>query len=313
VVHLTKKLDNLGPIHVLAVETVRFDTQKMQDPEIRGTEYQQGTLFGYEVREYLLEKWGRQCAYCDAQDVRLEIDHIEPRSLGGTDRIDNLVIACRCCNEKKGAMPLHKFMPGDPQKSQKILNASKSTLKDAVAVNATRYTIGEMLRMTGKPTSFWSGAQTKYNRFLQKFPKDHWIDALCIGDTGECVIIPKRFSVLEIIATGRGSRQSCRVDRYGFPRTGAKAQKRVFGFQTGDLIKASVPAGKKQGCYQGRVAIRATGNFNIKTKSQTVQGIHAKFCRVIQRTDGYMYNISKQGEQRFLPALKGWEEALSNG
>jgi hypothetical protein len=67
------------------------------------------------------------------------------------------------------------------------------------------------------------------------------------------VIIPKRFSVLEIIATGRGSRQSCRVDRFGFPRTCAKAQKRVFGFQTGDLVKALVPAGKKQGCYQGRV------------------------------------------------------------
>ena len=68
-----------APITQIVVETVRFDTQLMANPEIAGVEYQQGTLAGYEVREYLLEKWGRQCAYCDAADVRLEIDHIQPK------------------------------------------------------------------------------------------------------------------------------------------------------------------------------------------------------------------------------------------
>ena len=31
----------------------------MENAEISGVEYQQGELQGYEVREYLLEKWGR--------------------------------------------------------------------------------------------------------------------------------------------------------------------------------------------------------------------------------------------------------------
>ncbi|WP_319025883.1 HNH endonuclease, partial [Acidithiobacillus caldus] len=66
---------------------MRFDTQALQNPEIAGSEYQQGTLAGYEVREYLLEKWGRECAYCGAKNTPLEIDHIHPRSKGGSNRV----------------------------------------------------------------------------------------------------------------------------------------------------------------------------------------------------------------------------------
>lgn len=56
------QIRNMAPITALSVEHVRFDTQKMQDPEIRGVEYQPGTLLGYEVREYLLEEFQHQCA-----------------------------------------------------------------------------------------------------------------------------------------------------------------------------------------------------------------------------------------------------------
>jgi len=50
----------------------------MENPEVAGLEYQQGTLFGFEVREYLLLKWGRTCAYCDVQGVPLQVEHIVP-------------------------------------------------------------------------------------------------------------------------------------------------------------------------------------------------------------------------------------------
>jgi 5-methylcytosine-specific restriction endonuclease McrA len=70
------KLSWLAPLTQIAAETTRFDTQKLQKPEISGVEYQQGELAGYELREYLLEKWGRQCAYCGAKNIPLEIEHI---------------------------------------------------------------------------------------------------------------------------------------------------------------------------------------------------------------------------------------------
>jgi hypothetical protein len=91
---------------------------------------------------------------------------------------------------------------------------------------------------------------------------------------------------------GRGSRQMCRMDKYGFPRTGPKRFKRVQGFQTGDLVEALVPTGKKAGRYVGRVAVRASGYFNILTRQAVlVQGIPARCCRLLQRADGYHYHI----------------------
>ena len=54
----------LCPITAISQELVKFDMQAMENAEIKGVEYQQGTLQGYETRQYLLAKWDRQCAYC---------------------------------------------------------------------------------------------------------------------------------------------------------------------------------------------------------------------------------------------------------
>lgn len=236
VFHWSKKLLKLSPCSEIMVETVRFDTQKLLNPEISGIEYQQGELFGYEVREYLLEKWNRKCAYCDTEHTPLEIEHIVPKSSGGSNRISNLTLACRPCNLKKGAQPVAAFLK-DKKKLDKIQVTAKASLKDAAAVNATRYAIGNTLKSFGLPVTFWTGGRTKFNRVCQSYPKDHWIDAACVGESGSKIYIPKSFSPLLVKAESRGSRQQCRVDKFGFPRTKAKAEKRVRGFQTGDRMQ----------------------------------------------------------------------------
>ena len=92
----------------------------------------------------------------------------------------------------------------------------------------------------------------------------------------------------------------CRMDRFGFPRTSPKGSKAVKGFQTGDIVKAVVPSGLKRGEYFGRVAVRSSGSFDIETKGNTIQGIGHKYCRIIQRNDGYSYNYK---ERDFLSAM----------
>ncbi len=78
------------PITSASVEIVKFDTQQMVNPEISGTEYRQGELAGYEVREYLLEKWHRTCAYCGVQNVPLQVEHVIPKAKGGSDRVSTV-------------------------------------------------------------------------------------------------------------------------------------------------------------------------------------------------------------------------------
>src|SRR5262249_40278494 len=90
------------PIGAISLELVKFDTQLLQNAEISGVEYQQGELAGYEVRECLLEKWVRQCAYCKAINVRLQIEHIVPKVRHGSNRVSTLTLACQPCNDAKG-------------------------------------------------------------------------------------------------------------------------------------------------------------------------------------------------------------------
>lgn len=291
---LVSKLRRLTPVQRLDLEAVRFDTQKLVNPEIEGIEYQQGELFGYELREYLLEKWKRCCAYCGKKDVPLEIEHLIARSLGGSNCVTNLTIACRSCNQKKGNKQLADFVK-DPVKLKRLSDLAKSkSLRNAAAVNASRMAIARSLEALGLPLDSWSGGRTKFNRVRQNYPKDHWIDAACVGITGEKVEIPDSLAPLLIKACGRGSRQMCRMDRYGFPRTSAKAARTVKTFRTGDLVSADVAKGKHLGHHSGRVAIRNSGYFNISKAKQVVQGISYRACRMLQRADGYNYEFTRR-------------------
>jgi hypothetical protein len=162
-------------------------------------------------------------------------------------------------------------------------------LKDAAAINATRWEIYQRLQTTDLPIEVSTGGRTKFNRQKRKLPKTHWLDAICVGASTPETIKVEGIQPSRIVATGRGSRQMCRVSKFGFPRTTAKRQKRVHGFQTGDMVKAIVLTGKKAGTYIGRVAVRTSGSFNLKTENATIQGISYRHCHLLQRVDGYSY------------------------
>lgn len=134
---LVKRLCKFAPIANIVQELVRFDLQQLENPEISGIEYQQGELTGYEVREYLLNKWDRRCTYCSAENIPLQVEHIKPKAKGGTNRISNLCLACEKCNLKKGTQDVENFLAKKPELLKKILSQAKRPLKDASAVNST--------------------------------------------------------------------------------------------------------------------------------------------------------------------------------
>jgi hypothetical protein len=269
------------------VETVKFDTQKMQNPEIDGVEYQQGELQGYEVREYLLEKWGRQCAYCDARDVPLQVEHIHPRSRSGSNRVSNLTLACGPCNMAKGNQPVELFLKDDPVRLAKIKRGAKNPLKDAAAVTATRWAIWRELSEMGLPVEVGTGARTKYNRSLRRLPKTHAFDAVCVGASTPPQLKQTRQSVLSIRAVGRGRYQRTTLDKFGFPRGYIKRQKCADGFKTGDTVAANILTGKGAGRYIGHVVIRHTGQFKVKVGGKVVAQGHRKYFRLLERSAGY--------------------------
>ena len=286
VINWVTKLSKLCPINAISVETVRFDTQKLQNPEITGVEYQQGELLSYEIREYLLTKYGHICQYCKGKrkDPVLEIDHIIPKSRGGSNRVSNLTLACHTCNQEKDNQTAEEY--GHPE----VQSNAKKPLKDAAAVNSTRWYIWRRLKEFKMPLEIGTGGRTKYNRIKQDLPKTHYLDAACVGGSTP-VLLNTYIKPLEIRAVGRGNRQMARVDKYGFPKGHRTRHKLHFGYQTGDIVKADVLKGKYIGQYTGVVAARATGYFDIKDFRGKVlaQGIPHKYMQLLQRNSGYVF------------------------
>ena len=279
------KLRNLLPITAISTEHVKFDTQLMENPEISGVEYQQGELMGYEVKEYLLEKWDRKCAYCGAENVPLQVEHIVPKTRGGSNRVSNLVMACeRCNNHLKGKQTAEEF--GYPE----IQAQARKPLKDAAMMNATRWRLFERLRETGLSVECGTGARTKMQRIKHGLPKTHYYDACCVGASTPARIDVSTACVAVWTAIGRGKRQMCQTDRYGFPRTHRARERKRYGFQTGDIVHASVWKGKHVGSWRGRVTCRSSGYFDVRdSENRIICSPSHKNCRLVQHGDGWIY------------------------
>jgi len=279
-----KRLCKYAPITNVFQELVRFDLQKLNNPEISGIEYQQGELQGYEIREYLLEKWGRNCVYCGKKDIPLEIEHIKPKSLGGTNRISNLALACRKCNEKKGSCEIEDFLSKKPDLLKRIKNQAKQPLKDAAAVNSTRWRLFNSLKELRLIVITGSGGKTKFNRIRLGLPKTHWLDAACVGEVASLKVLTQ--NPLLIKARGQGGRQKCAVNKFGYP-TRHNPLKPIMGWQTGDIAKFNG--------IIGRLTTRSSGRFCLTTAAKQVININPKqieLIKAVHKKDGYEYNLA---------------------
>ncbi len=295
------RLSRMSRITTISLELVKFDTQLMENPDISGIEYQQWALAGYEIREYLLEKWGRKCTYCGKEQVPLQIEHLVPRAKGGSSRISNLCLACQKCNLRKGTSDIKDFLKKKPELAKSILAQAKAPLRDAAAVNATRWELFRRLQDFGLPIECGSGGLTKFNRTNRKLAKTHWLDAACVGESTPACIKACGVVPLGITAYGHGRRQMCLMNTYGFPRTSAK-KKGTHGFRTGDIVKAIVPSHLKHaGIHIGRMSAKASGSFTIAMGSATVTDIGSRYCQKLQQADGYGYSFEKGEKRRFLP------------
>ncbi len=191
----------------------------MQNPEISGVEYQQGTLYGYEVREYLLEKWKRTCAYCGKTNVPLEIEHITPKSRGGSNRVSNLTIACHECNQAKNNLTAEEF--GHPE----IQVKANKPLQSAAFMNIVKKRLVETL---GCEITY--GYFTKHNHIALDLPKSHVNDAFVIAGGVNHI----RSNYTYTVTHTRRNNRSIQTNRKGY-KPSIRRQRYIL--QPNDLVK----------------------------------------------------------------------------
>jgi hypothetical protein len=195
-------------------------------------------------------------------------------------------LACARCNQRKDNRPVEEFLKRKPDVLERIQRQARTPLKDAAAVNATRWELFHRLKALLLPVECGSGGRTKFNRVTRGLPKMHWLDAACVGASTPTVLGVQGMRPLLIEATGHGTRQRCRTDRYGFPARHVDGRKYHLDFRTGDLAVANVPAGAYKGRHVGRVQLRFRGYFQVGPTP-----VHPRHLIKVHQADGYGYSF----------------------
>jgi 5-methylcytosine-specific restriction endonuclease McrA len=265
------------PVGRVAIEVGSFDTQKLQNPEISGLEYQQGELSGYLLREYVLSKWKRQCSYCQITGVPLQVEHIVPKARGGSDRVCNLALGCSPCNQKKGTQTAAEFGYSQVQAMALI------PLKDAAHASSIKSrVVHDLQEVFGESqVSITYGYETKYKRIQALgLPKSHTNDAVAIAcEIGEVVKPLEMVHHLRCLARGQ-------YQRFNGLRSEHKcwAPRKVQGFKLYELVKAK----GQVGYIAGR---REKGSFVIKdvlSGKKLLEITPRKLVRVARLKEGWM-------------------------
>lgn len=308
-ISIAKRLIKVCPIGSIEYELVKFDIQKLVNPDISGKEYQEGPLFRSDMRTFLCKTYENTCQYCGgvSHDKKMEWEHILPKSRGGSNSVANATWACRSCNDDKDnftpdewAAKINakkKLSKLDQARLDGIKKVKKQNyglaLAGAAKVNSIRKALKDMLeKETHLPISVSAACVTKANRIRLGLAKDHCIDAACVGNSVPDDLHFRTDRCFIIAAMGRGKHCRTNVDKSGF-KCGAylPREKQFFGFQTGYMVTANVPiSSKKAGKYTGRVSCRSTGSFDIKVGKTRIQGISYKYMKAIHRNDGYNYS-----------------------
>lgn len=171
--HLTvvEKIHKFLPITNIVVETASFDIQKINNPSISGSEYQQGEqLDFFNVREYVLFRDNHTCQHCKgkSKDKVLNVHHIESRKTGG-DSPNNLITLCETC---------HKAY----HRGEFELNVKRGkSFRDAAFMGIMRWSFYDRLKNIYPDVSMTFGYITKNTRITNNLPKDHYVDARCIS------------------------------------------------------------------------------------------------------------------------------------
>ena len=272
---IVQTICRLYPIKQIRAEYLRFDTQLMQNPDIKGTEYQHGTLHGWQMKHYILHRDHWHCQYCDQPSTKnhpLTLDHVIPESKGGPTVVGNLVAACQKCNTRKSNRSLEDFLAKDPERLAKIQQQvdQLAPLTSTGHLNSVMPAMLKVLENTGLPVTISDGATTAYTRHELGTPKSHVNDAACLAlhtevnnHSGPVTVLKRqrRHNRQSINCNANGSPYSkdfpaySRLPRatqgYTTPPAHSVGRRRLHGIRSGDIVRIQ----RKGQTHTGRATV----------------------------------------------------------
>lgn len=272
--HLTiiRKVCSMLPVVNIIVETAEFDLHKLKNPNVSGKEYQDGGQKDfYNVKSAVLNRDNYTCQICGEKDTRLEVHHIQFRSKGGSNRMDNFVTLCRDCHKQIHSGGL-------------VFDKKIKSFKHASHMNIMRSRLVEELRLEFGNVFETFGYLTKYNREKLNISKSHSADAFVISHNFNAERINVEYQYKKV---RRHNRQLYKSK----PSKGGKRRRNqsnyiVNGFRRFDKVM-----------YNGIECFitgkRTSGYFQLKTFDGTVvsQSVSSKKLKLLEPIKGWLINM----------------------
>ena len=280
--HLTviRKVHEILPVTKIVVEVASFDIQKIKNPTISGTEYQQGEQSEFwNVREYVLFRDGHICQCCKgkSKDKILNVHHIESRKTGG-NAPNNLITLCETCHTgyHKGIVKLPKTIHRG------------MSFKDAAFMGIMRWAFYNKLKEIFPNVSLTYGYITKNTRIRNSLPKEHYIDARCISGNPKAISDGTVYYQKKVRCHNRQIHKNTILK--GGIRKRNQAPYDVMGFRLFDKVKW-----KGQSCFIfGR---RSTGRMDLRLLNGTKinASVGYRNLKVIEMRKNYLTEQRKVG------------------
>lgn len=279
--HLTviRRVHEILPISKIVVEVASFDIQKIKNPTISGTDYQQGEQLDFwNVREYVLFRDGHTCQCCKgkSKDKILNVHHIESRKTGG-NAPNNLITLCETCHTgyHKGTVKLPKTIKRG------------MSFRDATFMGIMRWAFYNKLKEIYPNVSLTYGYITKNIRIENNLPKDHYIDARCISGNPLASSDGTVYYQKKVRCHNRQIHKNTILN--GGIRKRNQAEYEIKGYRLFDTVN-----------YKGNVYTifgrRNSGFFDIRTLDGTKVNkgsVSCKKLRLIQPNSNYLIELRK--------------------
>ena len=253
------------PVDKVRVEIAKFDTQKLQNLEISGKEYQEGRMAGYDnVRAYVFERDKYTCQICKKKLGILETHHIIQRKDGGSDRPDNLTTVHEECHKKFHAGELkHTFRKPRQYRAE----TQVTILKNVIVAELEKHFKVEITY----------GYITKGNRLNLGLEKTHYNDAIAIavGNNHDSVEHPA-----SIYLHVRRPGGNYRLYKGSNGQTKNQCAKELFGFKRFDTVQYN----RKRYVLKGK---RSSGYFCLADENnKTIHAsVHYSKLKLINRNN----------------------------
>ncbi|WP_242939507.1 RNA-guided endonuclease IscB [Sulfobacillus thermosulfidooxidans] len=274
------------PITNITVEVAQFDIQKIKNPDIAGTEYQQGEQMGFwNVREYVLFRDKHTCQHCKGKsgDKILNVHHIESRKTGG-DAPGNLITLCDACHVKIHREGLtHLF-----QRQQK-------SFRDASQMTVMRWFIYRGIQKVFPHAEVTYGYITKNTRIQNGLEKSHLVDARCISGNPTATSLAGTYLIKQVRGQNRQLHKATILK--GGVRKANKSPSFVFGFQLFDKVRYN-----GQECFVFGRRLRGAFDLRLLDGTKITSGASHNKLTLLERASTLLIQLEKGGKAASSPA-----------